>query len=128
MAKVAWSAGIDHVSGALSKPSKNGHHSCKKMLLGTHRVAETTNPNCTRLYVKKSDAYTRTTPVLASERAARLRFATVSRAVQARMQDLSRVSVDQANYIAQKDQPNGKKSMKKYLWSLELATYDAAHE
>ena len=125
MAKVEWSAGIDTVSGALSKPGK-GQHSCQKMLLGTHRVAETTNPNCNRLYVRKK--VTRSTPVLASERAARLRFATVSRAVNARMQDLSHVSVDQANYIAQKDQPNGKKSMKKYLWSLELATYDAAHE
>ena len=26
-----------------------------------------------------------------------------------------------------KDQPGGKKTMKKYLWSLEMATYDAAH-
>ena len=33
MAKVEWSAGIDHVSGALSKPSKSGQHSCTKMLL-----------------------------------------------------------------------------------------------
>ena len=39
MAKVEWSAGIDSVSGALSKPGKNGQHSCSKMLLGTHRVA-----------------------------------------------------------------------------------------
>ena len=33
MAKVEWSAGIDSVSGALSKPGKNGQHSCAKMLL-----------------------------------------------------------------------------------------------
>ena len=44
MAKVEWSAGIDHVSGALSKPGKNGQHSCNKMLLATHREAPTQNP------------------------------------------------------------------------------------
>ena len=43
MAKVVWSAGIDSISGALSKPSKSGHHSCGKMLLATHRVAATTS-------------------------------------------------------------------------------------
>ena len=37
---VVYSAGIDHVSGALSKPSKNGQHSCEKMLLATHHEAE----------------------------------------------------------------------------------------
>ena len=41
MAKVEWSAGIDHVSGALSKPSKSGQHSCTTMLLSIHRVAAT---------------------------------------------------------------------------------------
>ncbi len=44
MAKVQWTTGIDHVSGALSKPGKNPQHSCTQMLLGTHRTAETTNP------------------------------------------------------------------------------------
>ena len=44
MANVQWSTGIDHVSGALSKPGKNPQHSCTQMLLGTHRTAETTNP------------------------------------------------------------------------------------
>ena len=52
MAKVGWSAGIDYVSGALSKPSKNGQHSCQKMLLGTHRTAATTSNNCNRLYLR----------------------------------------------------------------------------
>ena len=30
-------------------------------------------------------------------------------------------------FKAQKDEPGGKKTMKSYLWSLELAKYDAAH-
>ena len=79
MAKVEWSAGIDHVSGALSKPGKNPQHSCNKMLLGTHRTAATTNPNCNRLFLR------------------------------------------------QKDQPNGKKTMKSFLWKLEKEAYDAEH-
>ena len=125
MAKVEWSAGIDSVSGALSKPSKGGQHSCTKMLLGTHRIAETTNPNCNRLFLRKK--VKRSTPVLADELKRRSRFAAVSAAVAERAQDLSRVADDTAAFKAQKDLPNGKKTMKTYLWSLELATYDANH-
>ena len=40
MANVTYSAGIDHVSGALAKPGKSGQHSCEKMLLATHHAAE----------------------------------------------------------------------------------------
>jgi len=125
MAKVEWSAGIDSVSGALSKPSKNGHHSCAKMLLGTHRVAETTNNNCNRVYIRKK--VKRSTIPSSTEMAMRLRFKTVSAAVAARMQDLSRMTQDQQAFINQKDQPGGKKTLKSYIWSLELATYDQSH-
>ena len=34
---------------------------------------------------------------------------------------------NQAAFIAQKDTVGGKKTMNAYLWSLECATYDAAH-
>ncbi len=52
MASVTYSAGIDHVSGALSKPGKSGQHSCEKMLLATHRTAATTSNKCNRLYLR----------------------------------------------------------------------------
>ena len=123
MAHVEWSAGIDSVSGALSKPSKSGQHSCKKMLLATHRTAATTNSNCNRVYMR--DKVVRTTPVLAEELARRVRFATVGAAVAARKKDLSKVTTDTENFLAQRNEPNGKKTMKSYLWSLELAAYDA---
>jgi len=123
MAKVTWSTGIDHVSGALSKPSKSGQHSCKKMLLATHRTAATTSSDCNRVYMR--DKVVRTTPVLAEELARRARFATVGVAVAARKKDLSKVTTDTENFLAQRNQPNGKKTMKSYLWSLELAAYDA---
>ena len=125
MANVTWSTGIDHVSGALSKPSKKGQHSCKKMLLATHRTAATTNNQCNRVYMR--DKVVRTTPVLADEMARRVRFATVGAAVAARKKDLSKVTTDTENFLAQRNEPGGKTTMKSYLWSLELAAYDAQH-
>ena len=125
MAKVGWSAGIDYVSGALSKPSKNGQHSCQKMLLGTHRTAATTNPNCNRIYLRPK--IERSTPPTVNELFMRQRFSAVKAAVKARMEDLSKVDADQAAFIAQKDQAGGKKTMNAYLWSLEIAKYDEQH-
>ena len=114
MAKVVWSAGIDHVSGALSKPSKNSQHSCEKMLLATHRTAATMSKDCNRLYLR--EVTKRTTPVTADEQALRTRFAAVARAVAARKQDLTKIASDLAGFNAQKDNPNGKKTMRSYLW------------
>ena len=125
MAKVEWSAGIDSISGALSKPGSNPQHSCEKMLLGTHRVAATENPNCNRVYIRKK--VKRSTPVTSNERWARQRFQTVAAAVATRAKDLMRINEDQAAFMAQKDTAGGKRTMKSYLWSLEKATYDAEH-
>ena len=125
MAKVTWSAGIDSVSGALSKPGKNGQHSCAKMLLGTHRTAATTSSDCNRLYLRTKTK--RATAPSADELWIRARFSAVSRAVQARREDVTKIDADQAAFIAQRDTAGGKKTMTAYLWSLELATYDAAH-
>ena len=125
MAKVEWSAGIDSVSGALSKPSKNGQHSCQKMLLGTHRTAATTSNDCNRLYLRPK--IERSTPPTVNELFMRQRFAAVKAAVKARSEDLSKVDADQAAFIAQKDQAGGKRTMNAYLWSLECAKYDEQH-
>jgi len=125
MAKVEWSAGIDSVSGALSKPGKNGQHSCAKMLLGTHRTAATTNPNCNRVYIRKQNK--RSTMPSSAELDVRERFATVSAAVADRRKDLSKISTDQMAFKAQKDTPGGCRTMTKYLWKVEGEIYDAAH-
>ena len=126
MANVKYSEGIDYVSGALNKPTKKNGHKCGSYLIGTHRTAATTNPDCTRLYIHSASNYDRSTPVTNDERAARLRFATVSRAVNARMKDLSKITADQAAFMAQRDTAAGKKTMKAYLWSLEGVAYDDA--
>ena len=125
MAKVEWSAGIDHVSGALSKPSKSGQHSCQKMLLGTHRTAATQSSDCNRLYLRKK--VTRSTAPGADEMTRRIRFAAVGRAVALRAKNLSTISSDQAAFLAQKDSAEGKKTFKAYLWQVCGDTYDAEH-
>ena len=122
MAKVEWSAGIDSVSGALSKPSKSGQHSCSKMLLGTHRVAATTNNNCNRVDLRKK--VKRSTPVTADEQAQRARFAAIARAVAARGKDMAQTAQDITAFNAQKDQPGGLKTLKAYRWNICATAYD----
>ena len=125
MAKVNWSAGIDSVSGALSKPGSNPQHSCEKMLLGTHRTAPTTSSDCNRLYLRKK--VKRSTPVGSDELTNRLRFAAIGASVAERAKDLSRRTADQQAFLAQKDQAGGKKTLKSWYWMVEGEAYDQQH-
>ena len=86
MANVTYSAGIDHVSGALAKPSKSGQHSCEKMLLATHRTAATTSNKCNRLYLR--EPVKRTSPLSQRELENRAKFMVVSGMIKARKADL----------------------------------------
>ena len=118
MANVIFSAGIDSVSGALSKPSKSGQHSCNKMLLATHRTAATTNSQCNRLYLRKK--VTRDpNSFSAHELELQQRLTTASRATHARMSNLSTIEADTAAFKAQKDTPGGKKTFYQYIFNLE---------
>ena len=126
MAKVTYSAGIDSVSGALSKPSKSGQHSCSKMLLATHRIAATQSNACNRLYLRNK--VERSTPLTSKELDVRARFAAVAAAVKARKSDLNKITTDQVNFAAQKDQAGGKKTMRAYLWKVCGEAYDAEHQ
>ena len=126
MAHVDWSAGIDSVSGALAKPSKDGQHSCDKMLLGTHRVAATTNDQCTRIYLRKKRK--RSTPLSTKEVEVRSRFEAVAKAVKARKADLMQMSTDQQAFLTQKDKAGGKKTLRAYLWLVCGQEYDSAHQ
>ncbi len=125
MAKVVWSAGIDHVSGVLCKSGKKGQHSCEKMLLGTHRVAATESKDCNRLYLRRK--VERSTPLSNREVAVRARFTAVRAAVATRAADLSKQLADQQAFMAQKDQPGGKKTLKAYYWMVCGAEYDQQH-
>ena len=107
----------------MAKPTVKEGHSCGSYLIGTHRVAETTNPNCNRLYIRKADVYDRKTAPSGDEMAAREKFATVSAAVAARAKDLTKMAADKAAFLAQKDVQGGRKTMKSFLWKLELEAY-----
>ena len=125
MAVVTYSSGIDHVSGALSKPKNDGQHSCEKMLLATHRVAATTNNKCNRLYLRTPQK--RTTPLSPRELQIRARFTSVAAMIKARKEDLSQITDDQIAFAAQKNQPGGKKTMTSWYWKICGEEYDKSH-
>ena len=125
MASVTYSAGIDHVSGALAKPSKSGQHSCEKMLLATHRTAATTSNKCNRLYLRTPQK--RNSPLSQREIQIRNRFTAVSQMIKARKADLSKLTTDQANFRVQKNDPDGAKTMKAYYWKICGAEWDQQH-
>ena len=127
MAQVTYAPGIQYVQGALAKPKKENGHNHGDYLIGTHREAPTTNPNCTRIYLRKATTYERTTAPTSNELWARTRFAAVAAAVKARKEDLMNVNTDKQNFLAQKDDPNGKKTFKSYLWKICGDAYDQAH-
>ena len=127
MAKVEYADAIKTVSGALTKIDKKSPHAGdQKMVLATHRVAPTTNPNCSRIYFRGLSSISRTSAPSESELFVRNRFKAVSRAVNTRMHDLTKIAADQAAFKAQKDLPGGKQTMKSYLWSLEKAAWEQA--
>ena len=119
--------GIETISGAMKKPKKQNGHNHGTYLIATHRVAPTTNPNCQRVYVKNADAYKRSTPVGSDELTNRLRFAAIGAAVAERAKDLSKRTADQQAFLAQKDQPGGKQTLKAWYWMVEGEAYDQQH-
>ena len=95
------------------------------MLLGTHRRAATTSKDCNRLYMRRK--VQRSTMPSVDEIDARARFAAVAQAVNARRKNLSLITQDQMNFLAQRDTPGGKKTMRAYYWKICGQEYDAQH-
>ena len=124
MGVVKYAPGIEYVKGSLTKAKKKDGHSHGEYLIGTHREAATQNPNCTRLYIRKAESYERTTALSTRELQVRNRFRAVAAAVKERAEDLSKVTQDQAAFLAQKDTANGKKTMRAYLWMVCGQAYD----
>jgi len=118
-------AGIEYIQGALKRPKKQDGHNHGNYLVATHRTAATTSPDCQRLYSFDADRYKRSTPLSNHERAIRLRFTTVAAMVAERKEDLTKVTQDQAAFLAQKDTAGGKKTMKAYLWYVCGQEYDS---
>ncbi len=66
-----------------------------------HRMAATTNPNCNRIYLREKPK--RSTSLSTHEINIRNRFRTVAAMVIERREDLSKVTQDQAAFLAQRD-------------------------
>ena len=128
MGKVTYAPGIQYVNGALAKPKKQNGHKHGDYLIGTHRTAPTESNECTRIYIRKADTYERSTQPTGDELKARERFAAVAAMVKARKGDLSQISQDQEDFLAQKDTAGGKKTMRAYLWLVCGQEYDAQHQ
>ena len=120
-------AGIETISGALKRPKKQNGHSHGNYLVATHRVAATTNPNCQRVYSFEADRYERSTQPTSKELAVRAHFTAVAAAIKTRKADLMRVAEDEAAFMAQKNLPGGKKTLKAWYWMVEGQAYDQEH-
>ena len=128
MAKATVGAGgIEYIQGALKKPKKQDGHKHGNYVIMTHRTAATTNPDCQRIYVKDPDSYKRNSPLSQREIQIRNRFTAVAQMIKARKADLSKLTTDQANFRAQKNDPDGAKTMKAYYWKICGAEWDQSH-
>ena len=125
MAKVVWQSGIEYVSGALCKCGKKEPHKHSRMLLATHRKAATTSDSCNRIYLRDE------TNIQISNSAdsvwARQRFKTVAGMVRQRSMDPSKFAQDQIDFVAQRNNPRGIKTMRAYYWHICGQEYDAQH-
>ncbi len=128
MAKVEYADAIKTVSGALTKINKKSPHAAdQKMVLATHRVAPTTSPDCSRLYIRGLSAVSRSTQPTSKELATRARFTAVAAAIKTRKADLMRVTEDEAAFMAQKNLAGGKQTLKAWYWMVEGQAYDQEH-
>ncbi len=127
MGVVKYSPGIEYGKGSLAKPKKVDGHNHGDYLIGTHREAPTTSKECCRLYVRKGDTYGNTLSQTELAINARNRFTAVSQAIKLRKRDLTKLTEDQQAFLAQRDLPNGKKTMLAYYWMICGAEYDQAH-
>ena len=120
-------AGIETISGAMKRPKKQNGHSHGNYLVATHRVAPSANPNCQRVYSFEADRYERSTQPTSKELAVRARFTAVAAAIKTRKADLMRVAEDEAAFMAQKNLPGGKKTLKAWYWMVCGNEYDQEH-
>ena len=128
MAKVEYADAIKTVSGVLTKINKKSPHAAdQKMVLATHRVAPTTSPDCSRLYIRGLSAVSRSTQPTSKELATRARFTAVAAAIKTRKADLMRVTEDEAAFMAQKNLAGGKQTLKAWYWMVEGQAYDQEH-
>lgn len=122
MSKILYAAGIEIVSGAMTKIAKGQHRYDSNMFLATHRSKPSSSVACSRAYFRKVNnlpwAYALPSNEVISQREA---FADKAALVKARQRDLEFISVDQMKFM---DILNDVKSagysmtMRSFLWAL----------
>lgn len=123
MAKILLAAGIEIVSGAVSKiKTKSLHRYDENMFLFTHRKKETTSLACQRAYYRKINSlpWQGNTFVTPEVKAQRLAFKTAAQEVAARRQDLSKMTADQEQFLAilpEVKARGGVMTMRSFLWA-----------
>ena len=95
------------------------------MLLATHRRAATTSDSCNRIYLRDESNFTKSNTSTAVW--TRQRFKAVAEMVRQRSMDLSKITQDQRDFIAQRSNPHGIKTMRAYYWHICGNEYDAQH-
>lgn len=125
MAKILFAAGIDEVSGALTKiNTKSKHRDDENMFLATHRKSETMSKHCQRAYFRKINnlPWNKQNAIYLTEetRLRRNTFGAQAAAVAARRQDLSHMTADQELFVEINEQYKSKRgyslTMKQFLW------------
>ena len=111
MGKVVFEDPVHHISGKIAKKFRTIYY--YKPATGLKYTSV------------RSD---RTTPLKQKEVAIRQRFQAVRAMVAARKEDLSKVTQDQIDFMAQKDLANGKKTMNAYLWKVCGLEYDESQD
>lgn len=123
MAKILLAAGIEIVSGAVTKiKTKSAHRYDENMFLFTHRKSETTSLACQRAYYRKVNAlpWQNVHAITQDVQAQRLAFKTAARQVAARRQDLTKITADQEQFIAILPEVKSRgcvMTMKSFLWA-----------
>lgn len=123
MAKILMAAGIEIVTGAVTKiKTKSAHAFDQNMFLFTHRKRETTSRACQRAYYRKINNLPWQSGKAVSQevKAQRLAFATAAREVAARRNDLSKMTADQEAFLAIAPEVKAKGrliTMKSFLWA-----------
>ena len=92
------------------------------------RKTASQSTDCSRIYLRDLHSITRTTPLKPKEVTIRQRFQAVRAMVAARKEDLTKVTQDQLDFLAQKDLANGKKTMNAYLWLVCGREYDESQD
>lgn len=110
MAKILFAAGIESVSGALSKVNRKSRHiDDQNMFLATHRTAETMSKTCQRAYYRKSPqiAWGQNQAISVDTQKLRTVFSLRRLAIKARRGDISKIAMDQEAFLAYKrEHPN----------------------